>query len=174
MEDVIRTAVLSDGATGGCMMMDANLYCYACMGRLTEPDGICPHCGHDNCVRQSGDDCLPSVVLQGQYLVGRPLGRGGFGVTYLAMDMPLERKVAMKEFYPSSMAIRAVDGYTMRSRTGSEDDYTRGCERALEEGRVGARMGRVPGVVQIYGAFEANGTVYIVMEYVICGYLISC
>lgn len=140
-------------------MLNVNRYCYACMGLLTEENGVCPHCGHDNRIRYQDDDCLPGTVLQGQYLVGKPLGRGGFGVTYLAMDMALERKVAIKEFYPSSMAIRTGDGYTMRSRTGSEGEYTHGCERALEEGRVGARMGQVPGVVQIYSAFEANGTV---------------
>lgn len=147
-------------------MMDVRLYCYACMGPLTAPDGVCPHCGHDNRVRQGDGDCLPGMMLQGQYLVGKMLGRGGFGVTYLGMDMSLQRKVAIKEYYPPATAIRERDTYTMRSRTGSEGDFAHGCERALAEGRVAARMGRVNGVVQIYSAFEANGTVYTVMEYV--------
>lgn len=140
--------------------------CFGCMHMLPAPEAVCPHCGHDNRIRVNDPTYLPATVLQGQYFVGKALGRGGFGITYLGYDMNLERVVAIKEYFPAAMANREAGSNTLHTYRESQGDYERGCQRALEEGRMVARMGNVPGVVQIYNVFQANGTVYIVMEYI--------
>lgn len=56
--------------------------CYGCMRKLEEGQKVCPFCGHDNSVSQNRADMLPEgTVLSRKYLIGRVLGRGGFGVT---------------------------------------------------------------------------------------------
>ena len=52
--------------------------------------------------------CLPAgTILQGRYLIGKMLGAGGFGITYLAFQMNLNRLVAIKEFFPANFVMRS-------------------------------------------------------------------
>ena len=146
-------------------MAQTNL-CFACMNPIDAPEAVCPLCGHDNHIRDNGPGLLGHTLLQNQYLVGRVLGRGGFGVTYLGFDLNLERRVAIKEFFPSHLVMRTHDNQTLSALTGSETDYEHGRQRALKESQVAARMGQIYGVVQVYNVFSANNTVYIIMEYV--------
>ena len=79
-----------------------------CMGCMTDFRGYpCPECGYDPAREQKGTFVLqPGVILCGKFLVGKVLGQGGFGITYLGLDMTLERKVAIKEYYPSGQVSR--------------------------------------------------------------------
>ena len=142
------------------------LICYQCMGKLEAPGSVCPHCGYDNRNRSSWANFLPATVLKDMYFVGRALGQGGFGVTYLGYDLNLERPVAIKEYFPTALAGRDSETIRMKPYTNFEDAFARGCQRALEEGRIIANMGLLQNVVQVYNAFQENGTVYIVMEYI--------
>ena len=146
--------------------MDADRICFHCMEILDRPGQICPHCGWDNARRANDTGELPATVLNGMYFIGRKLGRGGFGITYLGRDMNLGRRVAVKEYYPSEMAMRHGDARTVRPYSDRRDDYVSGQRRAMDEARRIVQMERIPNVVQVYGAFEENGTVYIVMEYI--------
>ena len=87
-------------------MTDPNKICFVCMGELQSEGCICPSCGHDNRLRGNGPGFLKSTVLGGQYFVGKVLGRGGFGITYLGLDLLLNRKVAIKEYFPEGVAYR--------------------------------------------------------------------
>ena len=89
--------------------MDTSKLCYGC---FNEHDGAgpCPHCGYDIATAKHPFIALPiGTILNGRYLTGRVLGVGGFGVTYLALDMTLETCVAVKEYLPSGIAIRDAD-----------------------------------------------------------------
>ena len=67
---------------------------------------VCPHCGYDNS-KPNEDYQLPAgTVLKEQYLVGRVLGQGGFGITYMGWDQYLEMPVAIKEYYPTGAVSR--------------------------------------------------------------------
>lgn len=73
--------------------------CFNCMAPLHDPQERCSVCGWDNRRRVNGEGRLEQMMLKGQYLVGRALGRGGFGVTYMGFDLNLNRRVAIKEYF---------------------------------------------------------------------------
>ena len=79
-----------------------------CFGCMEEIQGYpCPHCGFDPRRVTGIEYALPmGTILAGKYLVGRVLGQGGFGITYVGWDIALERKVAIKEYYPSGQVSR--------------------------------------------------------------------
>ena len=82
-------------------------YCPFCMKPLAVSDTVCPSCGEDLSGYQALSHHLPSgTILQGRYLVGRFLGEGGFGITYIGRDLTLQRRVAIKEYFPVASALR--------------------------------------------------------------------
>jgi serine/threonine protein kinase len=103
-----------------------------------------------------------TALQGGEYTVGKVLGQGGFGITYLGGDTRAQRPVAIKEFFPqgAGRSGREVHPATMLLAT----DYTSGRDKFLEEARVLAQFHH-PGIVDVYVAFEENNTAYMVMEY---------
>src|SRR5215475_499073 len=107
---------------------------------------------------------LRAGQMVGRYRVAAVLGRGGFGITYRAVDGELGRDVALKEYLPAALAVRQ-DGTTVVPRsTSAAQDYAWGRERFVAEGRTLAALHRVPGIVLVHDFLEANGTAYLVME----------
>lgn len=142
------------------------IYCMGCMEEIEEGEAVCPHCGF--AVNQSGiQGLLPTgTVLQGRYIVGKSIGNGGFGVTYIGLDGQLKRKIAIKEFFPHKITARMADGVRVAGR--SEEDARRfqiGLEQFLNEAKHLARLSHIQGIVYIYNYFYENGTGYIIMEY---------
>jgi serine/threonine protein kinase/tetratricopeptide (TPR) repeat protein len=108
----------------------------------------------------------PRTELHGQYLIGKVLGHGGFGVTYLGWDLNLARKIAIKEYLPSGVAVRTGANSEVIPFSGdSRKDFEYGLERYLDEARTVARFQTHPSVVSVLNFFRANGTAYLVMEY---------
>lgn len=105
---------------------------------------------------------LDSVLLE--YTLESVLGAGGFGITYLAHDDNLQKKVAIKEYLPTELAVRALDGSIVPINTGTEHNYKWGLDRFLQEARLLAKFSH-PNIVQVQRYFEANGTAYMVMHY---------
>ncbi len=148
-------------------MLDPRSYCFDCMKPLPSPDGICPACGKNNSVRRNSNGELPPANLANKFFIGRALGRGGFGITYVGMHCNLGTRVAVKEYFPADISRRAADGIRIEA---SSPEYTemfeQGKRKALAEARIIARVQNVPDVVRIYDCFSRNNTVYIIMEYV--------
>ena len=108
-------------------------------------------------------NALPLGSMLMEYRLESVLGAGGFGITYLAFDTNLEKKVAIKEFLPSSVAVR--NGTTVvPTSDGLEHDYRWGLERFIQEARTLARFTHGH-IVRVNRFFEANGTGYMVMDY---------
>ena len=109
-------------------------------------------------------DALPLQHRLNAYLLERVLGRGGFGITYLARDTNLDKLVAIKEYLPVEVAKREADT-TVRPRIDSQRDlYGWGLDRFIVEARTLARFDH-PSIVRVHTLFEANGTAYMVMRF---------
>lgn len=109
-------------------------------------------------------NALPIGSTLGEYRLDRVLGAGGFGITYLAWDRHLEKQVAIKEYLPGTLAVRALDGSVVPVATQRRHDYAWGLDRFVKEARTLARFSH-PHIVRVNRYFEANGTAYMVMDY---------
>ena len=139
-----------------------------CPGCMNIKNGIvCEHCGFDERRQNAPHQLQIGTALQDRYLVGRALGQGGFGITYLGWNRYLDKKVAIKEYYPSAFVDRnAAHDTTVVCRTEQmEGFFTENRKRFLREAKTLAKLEEVPQIVSILDFFEANHTAYIVMEY---------
>ena len=99
-----------------------------------------------------------------EYIIGRLLGHGGFGLTYLAQDTNLNALVAIKEFLPQEFALRGPDSYVVPKSEFDADSYRWGLDRFKEEARALARF-KHPNIVRVARLIEANNTAYMVMDF---------
>lgn len=109
-------------------------------------------------------NALPIGSMLQEYRLDAVLGAGGFGMTYLGWDTHLEKHVAIKEYLPTDLAVRALDGSIVPITTELKHDYQWGLDRFILEARTLARFSH-PHIVRVMRFFEANGTGYMVMEY---------
>lgn len=114
----------------------------------------------------------PNTTLQGgKYRIERVLGQGGFGITYLATQLSLQRKVAIKEFFMKDFCSRDESTRTMSApSTGSSKLVEQYRKKFIKEARNLARLNH-PHIISVIDVFEENGTVYYVMPYLIGGSL---
>lgn len=150
-------------------MIDTDKVCLKCFSTLNKPRGICPFCGCNNSTVSNESHQLEcGSILAGIYLVGKVLGQGGFGITYVGWDLNLNMKVAIKEYYPEGCVTRDTHTHlSVLAYAGTKEKYFhRGKERFVEEARTLARFSGDSGVVGVRAFFYENGTAYIVMDFV--------
>jgi serine/threonine protein kinase len=127
----------------------------------------CPHCHVTHLTSGAPHHLVPGSTIGRRYVVGKVLGEGGFGITYIGLDNILRIPVAVKEYFPHGWSHR--DNATSRvipsSSSGSVAFFQKGKDRFLLEARSMARFFREPGIVDVRDFFEENNTAYIVMEY---------
>lgn len=143
--------------------------CPGCMHPL-QPDGSCTFCRFDAEHYEERPQDLPiGTLLQGRYCIGKVLGAGGFGITYIGWDQVLGMTVAVKEYYPEGMVSRDahVSGnLEVYPYPGTpRQEYSKGLQAFLREAQVLAEFISLDGVVDVRDYFESNATAYIVMEY---------
>ncbi len=146
--------------------MNLETICVGCM----ENDGgepICPKCGSPFELHAKNSLQLkPRTLLREQYLIGRALGHGGFGITYLAWDNGLEARLAVKEYMPNGVAGRASgDTKVLAYSDQTKQEFEWGLDRFLEEARTLKKFNSHPGIVSVDTVFRENGTAYLVMEF---------
>lgn len=144
-----------------------NRRCMGCMEVYDDKFEVCPHCGYIyGTPPREAYHIPPGSVLKKRYIVGRVLGFGGFGVTYIGYDAVLNSKVAIKEYLPSEFSTRMPNQQMVTIYSGdSEEQFQAGLKKTLEEAKRLAKFQSEPEIVHIYDCFEANSTAYIIMEY---------
>jgi len=127
---------------------------------------ICPYCGYIEDTKVY--DALhmePGSILRERYIVGKALGFGGFGVTYIGWDAVLEQKVAIKEYLPSEFSTRVPGQTQITVFSGDKSEqFGDGLSKFIDEAQRLAKFHQEDGVVRIFDSFEANNTAYIIME----------
>lgn len=145
---------------------------------MTTATALCPHClsapaaspcaacGFDsNAYRHHPLYLPPGTRLQNNYRLGRVLGQGGFGITYIGRDEKLAKTVAIKEYLPAALASRDVDSGHVIPLRNQETAFAKGLRSFIQEARKLAHFDH-PNIVRVLHYFEANDSAYMVMEYI--------
>ena len=129
------------------------------------PSDSCSQCGYDANWDQRSLMYLPvRTVLDGKYIVGRGLGSpGGFSITYLAFHIHLQKKVAIKEFFPREYVSR--DGLAaVVHDENCQIKFQEGLHKFIIEAQTLARLDH-NNIVKVLDVFEENNSAYLVMDF---------
>ncbi len=147
-------------------VIDTDLLCLGCMDSHAG-HAFCPSCGWSRNSPTGSHQLPPGTILGGELLIGSVLGEGGFGITYVALDLNLNKKLAVKEYFPRSLAQRGSDGESVSSsRREDTQNFAEGLAKFRNEARTLAALGSERGIVSVLRYLEWNGTGYLVMPFV--------
>ncbi|MCR5775707.1 MAG: protein kinase [Lachnospiraceae bacterium] len=139
--------------------------CENCFSETTtEP---CPRCGFTKIgYRPDPLSLAVGSILNQRYLIGGVIGKGGFGITYLAYDLKLDARIAVKEYYPMGLAMRNP-GSTLVTVTDQDagESFRTGAAKFYNEAKMVAKFNGNPNIVSVHDFFYENETVYFVMGY---------
>lgn len=141
--------------------------CTNCFNPLGKGE-ICPNCGHSiNNEKKYMGVLPPFTTLNNRYTIGRVLGKGGFGITYIAKDNYSGTIYAIKEYMPSEYSSRNNATYNVMPFEDSKAQYVfnHGKEKFIEEAKTLIKMQNDPIVVDIIDFFHQYNTAYLVMEF---------
>lgn len=142
-------------------------FCPHCMKPAQGP--VCGSCGGSMDWHAAATQLPLGTMLRGSdgtlYQIGAAKGQGGFGITYAAMDMMKGQRVAIKEYFPARCASRGRD-FRVYPVSDQQQVFAGGMRSFLEEAMMLSAVRALESVVHVQESFEANGTAYLVMEYV--------
>lgn len=163
----------------GKKLVDPNRLCMGCMDILEYPERPCPKCGFFRQGYRQPENGMPLYeIINGKYLVGKVIGMGGFGITYIGWDFLQSRRVCIKEYFPRGVAERGTGDYSSsQNYTYSTNVFTHNTEQAknaylaglksyIKEAENLSKFYLMPGIVSVRDFFYGNRTAYIVMEYI--------
>lgn len=143
------------------------ILCYSCMNEVDKQETVCPHCHHAIPYYPTDPrDLKPGTLLHGgRFIIGRALGHGGFGITYIAFDKRLKAIRTIKEYYPKYCE-RGADNCPIVPPE-KEESVRRNRENFLHEARMmsQASNAHIEHIVSVFDQFDENNTSYILMEY---------
>lgn len=153
------------------MKVNGRERCVGCMKPLTA-EGRCVYCGLQQDKYRPIPRCLrPGMCLRDRYVLGRVLGEGSFGISYIAWDCLLDTVVAIKEYFPASLVSRHISEededtnvYIYEKRESRK--YQESLKKYLGEAKSLSAYYDLDGIVSVRDFFYANNTAYIVMGYV--------
>lgn len=143
--------------------------CFGCMHALEE-DGHCSYCGFKLEDYEVPPHCMRPGERMNRYVIGRVIGEGSFGITYIGRDLLLERVVAIKEYFPRHYVCRDARKHNDNSvciyNKELDAPYQKELEKFYDEAKKLSRFNDVSGIVSVMDFFYANETAYLVMGYV--------
>lgn len=140
------------------------MFCPNCFAENVTP--TCSKCGYVyNPATQSADVLAPGVILNNRYKIGRCLGQGGFGVTYLAYDTFKDVLCCVKEYYPSQIVDRASNNFLTVHGEDMRKRYENGRKDFIDEARVLFKLQGCQNIVTVTDFFSEFNSAYIVMDY---------
>lgn len=135
---------------------------------VDEKKGKCTCCGRAPAPLEGRDPAIlpPGTQLdEGSVTVGECLGRGGFGITYIAYDNQENRRIALKEFMPRRMVFPQRDGLDILVQPGFEESYQDALGSFKREARILNVLRNHPNIVKVFFTFDENNTCYYGMEF---------
>ncbi len=154
------------------------MFCSKCGKEIDDSAKFCSGCGaavkneplisnNINVIDEKYPTALPiGTILAGQYVIDKVLGQGSFGITYKATDHKNGKKVAVKEFFPESLATRQGRTTVKPYSVERGDDFIYGRDCFLQEAETLSHFIGNENIVRVYTYFEENCTAYFVMDYV--------
>ena len=144
-------------------------FCPHCMEEVPAGVDLCPQCGREVHGRAQPHQLPIGTVLKTgkghSFLFGETKGDGGFGLTYIAKEMTSGKVVAIKEYFPLRCQPQRAGDLSVRPTQAMEEIYRRGMGSFLSEASMLRAVADIPHIVHVLDYFEANGTAYMVMEY---------
>lgn len=143
-------------------------FCPFCLKENPNDSKFCEGCGQNFNCNIPIYHLAVGTLLNGKYVVGKAIGEGGFGITYIGKDIKLDMLVAIKEYFPNGYVNRSntlSSALTCSIDTERKNVYVKGLKRFLDEARALAKFAGTEGIVDVRDFFEENNTAYIVMEY---------
>lgn len=147
--------------------------CGNCFSQKSRSNESCPVCGFKKGAEQS--PALPrGTTLARRYVLGGCIGQGGFGITYLAFDTIDKKPVAVKEYFPSMLAVRGrgrrqgghgCGRHVIPNCEKNAEQFNDGAEKFFDEADLVRQFNGNPNIVSIYECFYENNTAYFIMEY---------
>jgi serine/threonine protein kinase len=108
----------------------------------------------------------PNALRTGQRLhefeLRDVIGVGGFGIVYRAVDLTLEREVAIKEYMPASLAGRSQNNHVSLLSQAHAETFALGLQSFVNEAKLLARFDH-PALVKVLRFWEEHGTAYMAM-----------
>ena len=129
-------------------------------------NGRCPKCGSSNEDIAIGDErnLRPRTILHGQYYLGKSIGRGGFGITYIAYDLRNKKKVAIKEYMPKECCLRSENRRSVKVFSDPKL-FKYGLYHFTTEAKILYKLRDLSGIANVEKLFQENNTQYFAMEY---------
>ncbi len=141
-------------------------YCEFCFEQMSVNDHFCTKCGSRYDQHRYPGTLPAGTLLKRRYIVGKVLGKGGFGITYLCFDAESKKRVAIKEYFPDGFVYRD-NGTTAVQIKQSPDIFNKGAEKFFNEAKLLYNFNNIPNIVKIEKFFAENNTKYFVMEYLV-------
>lgn len=146
-------------------------FCPNCMATVESEAERCPRCGWSMSWKNNEYQLPVNTILKGRYLVGREMYPGDVYNTYVGLDLTSWTKVAIKEYYPCSCAMRGKDAKVYAAPSeyheseSPEKDFADGKVNFTASARALIRFKDEPSVVSVRDCFEENCTAYAVTEF---------
>jgi len=150
------------------MVVNNKNLCTYCFEEVSDDAASCQFCSNSADSQGEATSNLPvGTILLGKFIIGKVLGKGGFGVTYLAYDLRRECKVAIKEYMPDTLSYRTPGKTLVSTYLGEkEDSFKLGSEKFYEEAKTISKFNGHPNIINVHEFFYENNTAYFVMEYI--------